>query len=409
MKVFQAAISLFCLLAVTQTSAIEADLTLQQAIDFALKQNPTVLAARSESDASASAFRNARSLANPEVIITPGVTGTGASDEELLITQPLEINGQRRVRSRIAAFEAEASRASARAVEREVVRDVKQVYWDVALAGAVVELARLNVEFAESVYTAAKRQVDVGAAAGSRVIKTEVELARTRQELTAAETDLAKSKATLDTLMGRPPDTPIELADKLSFKPVEVKSEGAGITRPEIVEARALLEARRNEIRAAKVRRLPDLALQARQETLGEEGGLAVGVTLPIFDWGSIRHDRRRAESEAAAQEQRLAAMTNAVHLDVQTALYDVRRAETQVREYERGLLSQSERLADMAQKGFKAGATGYLEVLEAQRTLRSVRADYYTALADHMKAMAQLEWASGSDLPKIALKEVKQ
>jgi outer membrane protein TolC len=63
--------------------------------------------------------------------------------------------------------------------------------------------------------------------------------------------------------------------------------------------------------------------------------------------------------------------------------------------------LNQSQRLAEMAQKGYKTGANSYLEVIEAQRTLRAVRTEYYTALADHSKAIAELEWAAAVELSK--------
>jgi cobalt-zinc-cadmium efflux system outer membrane protein len=67
------------------------------------------------------------------------------------------------------------------------------------------------------------------------------------------------------------------------------------------------------------------------------------------------------------------------------------------VREFQSGILTKSEELARMARVGYEKGATGYLEVLEAQRTLRSARTDYYSALADHAKSLAQLEWATGT------------
>jgi cobalt-zinc-cadmium efflux system outer membrane protein len=100
-----------------------------------------------------------------------------------------------------------------------------------------------------------------------------------------------------------------------------------------------------------------------------------------------------------AARQKQLEAARNAVVLDVEQAVRAIATAARVVREYEGGIMDKSARLADMAQKGYEKGATSYLEVLEAQRTLRSVRTAYYSALADHAKALAQLDWASGTEV----------
>jgi cobalt-zinc-cadmium efflux system outer membrane protein len=377
-------------------------LTLQQAVRLARGGNPSVAAARDDVKAADAAVRAARALANPEIVVTPSVISEG-SDEELLAVQPLEVSGRRRIRTNAASYEADAARAGSRAVERDVVRNVKQAYWQVAQAQAVVDLHRDNVRFAQSLRDAARRQAEVGTAPGSHAIKAEVELARAMQDLSSAESGLVRTKAALNVLMGREAATEFSLADGLRFSPLgaapEVLRAAALASRPEVQEAEALLAAREADIAAARALRRPDLAVQARRETFGGDGGIGVSLVLPVFDWGSIRHQTTRARAAADAQGKRVEAARSAVMLDVEQALLDVGTAEAQVRGYQQGLLSQSERLAEMAQKGYRAGATGYLEVLEAQRTLRSVRADYYTALAAHLRALAQLEWAAGVDL----------
>jgi len=84
----------------------------------------------------------------------------------------------------------------------------------------------------------------------------------------------------------------------------------------------------------------------------------------------------------------------------VSTAAAGLRSAEAQVHEYQQGVLEQSQRLADMSLLGYKEGAASLLDVLEARRTLRAVNLEYYSALADHLKSRAELQWAIGGSLP---------
>ncbi len=403
MRVLTAVLATACIIsALVSVGHCNESLSLQQAVDIALRQNPGLLAARSEVDAGQANERGARARSNPEVVVAPTVAGESGSDSAVSVIQPLEVNGQRTARSRVARYEAQASQSAYLAARREVVRDVKQAYWDVTQAANMVALSKVNTEFANTLYEATKKQLDVGASPGAEAIKAQVELARANQDLARAESDLSRAKAVLNTLLGRAPQTPFQLSDELSFTPLDIRTVKADdIRRPELAEAQALLNARKAGVREVEARRLPDLVLQARQEEFGGYSGVAVGVTIPLLDWGSVRADRKRAEAEVEAQSRRMESVRNAIKLDVDSALREVNRTEALIREYQNGVVSQAERLSEMAHKGYKAGANSYLEVLEAQRTLRSVKTEYYAALADHNKALAQLEWATGADAPK--------
>jgi cobalt-zinc-cadmium efflux system outer membrane protein len=181
--------------------------------------------------------------------------------------------------------------------------------------------------------------------------------------------------------------------------------------RPEVASSQAEFLAAQAQVKATGLKRAPDLAVQARKESFQGEGGdgVAVALILPLLDWGSVGAERRGAEATAQSRKKLAEAVKNAVLLDVEQALQRVNAAATILREYEVGILEKAQELAAMAGKGYEKGATNYLEVLEAQRTLRSTRSAYYSALADHAKALARLEWAVGCPLRDIGGTEVQK
>jgi len=384
--------------------ALAEDLSLEQAIKQALERNPTIAAGQLSAGAARESARGARALANPDLLVAPSVIGTAGSDSAVLLTQPLEINGSRTARSRIAAREADAASCDARIVSREIVLKVKQLYWDTVRAQQVVRLNVDNVSYLEALDKAARKQLEVGKSPGSQVIKSEVELARARQELAQAQLDLENGLLELATLLGRRSHAGFTAADPLIFAEPAI-DRGALVTtalerRPEVLAAAAQSEAAQGQVAAARAKLIPDIELQARKASFdSDEGGVALAVTLPVLDWGSVKAERRSAGMAVAARQKQLEAARNAVVLDVEQAVRAIATAARVVREYEGGIMDKSARLADMAQKGYEKGATSYLEVLEAQRTLRSVRTAYYSALADHAKALAQLDWASGTEV----------
>ncbi|MEI6916484.1 MAG: TolC family protein, partial [Armatimonadota bacterium] len=186
---------------------------------------------------------------------------------------------------------------------------------------------------------------------------------------------------------------------------------GAASKRPEVALAEEHILAARGEIKAARLLRVPDLALQARRESFEKDSsdGVAVVIRIPILDWGSAKAEKERAAKEVESREKQLETVKNAVSLDVEQAMQRVNTATGIVRDYEGGILENSEQLAAMPRKGYEKGASNYLEVLEAQRTLRSIKSAYYSALAEHAIALAQLEWASGGSFKTNSSTEVKR
>lgn len=391
------------------------ELTISEAILHALRNNPSIAAGQLNAEAAKHAARGAQALANPEIIVAPSVVGDAGSDSAVLFSQPLEINGARKVRGRIAAFEAGAAASDASTVSRDIVRDVKQTYWEVARAQEAVRLGQENVQAVEALRAAVQKQLDVGQAPGSQLLKADVELARARQELAQAQLGLAQAKAALNALLGRPGTEDFSVAGLSAAQGAALDGQRlqalALSRRPEVASAQAELGAARGRVQAARLQRVPDLAVQARRETFepDSDSGIALAVNLPIIDWGSVKAESRRAEAAARSQERRLQAVTNQVALDVEQAIQQARTASQVVQEYQGGILEKSERLTQMARTGYEKGATSLLEVLEAQRTLRSTRTGYYSALADQARAIAQLEWAIGCELTDVVIPEVKK
>lgn len=396
----------------TYRASAESALSLEQAVNEALEHNASLRSTKAEVSAAKANEHGAKALANPEITVTPGITGSAGSDEVLSVVQPLEINGQRRIRSRIAQAETRAAEAGVRLAERDLTRDVKLAYWDTAQRQSIIELSKENVKLAESLHQSAVRQRDVGTAPGSQVIKTQVELTLAHRELSQAEAELLQACALLNTLLGRSPDVPIAISDKPLFESLTIDESvlpsPAETNRPEYLQSQAALEVLKAGISAAEARKRPDIALQLRQASFGGESGLGVAITLPLLDWGSTRAERQRAKAVVDAQEQRIESLKNSIALDISLALRDAKKSAALILQYREGVLSQADQLFEMAQKGFAAGATGYLDVLEAQRTLRNTKADYYTELSNYQKALAQLEWALGVDIYAPGSKEGK-
>ena len=385
-------------------------LAVEQALTDAIQQNPRMLAATREIAAAQSGVGAARALENPEIVFAPGLTSPSGSDEELVIRQPLEVNGTRRARADVARAELVRVEAQALVELRDLVRDTKVAYYELARARELRGLAEVGLRDAEEFDKGVGRQVEEGLRPGVDRLQTGVEVSRARQQLTRAESQVRVALAALNTLRGHVPAEAVGAVSLPTVEPTAVQSgallQRALAARGEIVIQQAAREVHLGRARLSRAEGRPDLVPLLRAESVvrGVHGaGLGLGISLPLWDHGSRRNRVRQAELLAEAQEARTVAARNQVLQEVEQAIARLTAAEAIIREYEQGVLDQATRLRDALVKGFQLGAPGtsVLTVLEAQRTHRAVQIEYTEALVDYAKARAELEWATGAAVPE--------
>jgi len=393
----------------------------EEAVAQAMKNNPRLSAAAREVLAARSGVRSARALANPEITFAPGVTSLSGTGEELLVSQPLELNGTRAARTGVASAQLRATQARAIIELRELVFDVKMAYYELARAREQQALAAELLKTAEEFDRISRRQVEIGRRPGIDLAQTGIEVTRAQQQVTLTESQVTTALAALNTLLGRPPSEPIGSLSSLLFTPQPVDEETAMrqalAARAEITVEEAIADSFRQEARLARAEGLPDLAPQVRIGSLlrgipeassGNGFGIGIAINLPLFDHGSRRNRIRQAEESARAQADRITAARNQVRQEVQQALARLRASETVLKNYQQGVLDRARRLLEASRVGFQEGQYSIINILEAQRTYRAVQTEYTNALVDHVQARAELERAMGA-VPASLLPEPRR
>lgn len=406
---------LFCAaagLACAQPASLS-PLTAEQAVTIAIQNNPRLAAAAREISAAQRGVRAARTLTNPEILFSPGITSVSGSDEELLIRQPLELNGTRAARAGAAEARLRQSRAEAVVELRNLIFATRAAYYELARAREQAALARDLLAFAQTADRLARRQVELGTRPAIEQTQTGIEALRAQQQVTTAEAQAVTAQAALNTQMGRPPQTAIgplaPLPTTAEPLPAENAASQALAARAEIAAAEAARDALSQEARQLRAQGLPDLAPQFRAGSVVrrfEDYGVGLTLTIPL-DYGGRRERLRQTEETARAQEDRIAATRNLILQEVEQARVQAHAAETVLRNYRQELLDQAKRLLDANRIGYEEGKTNLLALLEAQRTYRSVQSEAINAQVAYALARAELERATGAAnaalLPSLA------
>ena len=391
--------------------SVASALTIDDAVSIAIRNNPKLSAAVHDVKASQSGLLSGRSLAEPSILFTPGITSLSGTGEELLISQPLELNGTRTARTGIAAARLRQTQAQSVIELRNLVFAVKTAYYELVRSQEHLALTQDLLKTAEEFDRIVRRQAELGSRPGIDQTQTEIEVLRARQQVRLAEGQKGSALAVLNTLLGREPSTPTGSLSPLSTTPHARNREAlfreAQSERAEIKAEIATGDMFRQEVRLTRAQGRPDLAPQFRAGSVTrrfDDYGIGIAISLPLFDYGSRRNRVRQSEESVRAQDSRAEAAHNQVRQEVQQALERLQSAEAALREYDGGLLEKTQLLLEASRKGLEAGQTNIVAVLEAQRTFRSVQTERLNAQLAYVQAEAELERATGAT-PSTLLK----
>lgn len=416
----------FCLALWQMPSAVAAEeagkpktLVLSEAVKEALEKNPEVATLRERLRVMQARTRQASYLEDPELVLqamgVPLATpfDLGKSDSNTIgIRQKLPFFGKLGLKEKIASQEAGMAEAQLRAKEREIISKVKTTYADLFMARKSAEILREQLEIMRSIAKATEARYQVGKVTQQDIFKSLLEQSQIMNQRVVAEQEAKTMEVRLNTLLSRATPSPIDIPPELDIRDPSLTQERLEETamshRPELAEAeRGLERAQRMYELADKNRKYPDFMLgwdysRMPTEMTKNRYQAMVNITVPFSPWTI---GRRNEEVEEALAEIRGAkanreAMRNMTLMEIGEASAKVRAGRQSVELYREGLLSQAELSLSAAMSAYQSGRVEFVSLLEAERALREARMGYYRAQAAWMQSVADLERASGREIP---------
>lgn len=361
----------------------------------AVANHPRVAASLERHRSALAAADSAAAPANPVLEVAPGL---GFTNSNFLLGQSFDLSGTRAARARHARAAADSAAALLRQAQLAACEDVLQSLATVHAAERNLENAQHGVRTAKATTEAVRKRLDIGEAPALQLTRAEIEGHRATQAVILAEAEVLSARATLSSLLGRPFESPLPALEWDAVFP-----EAADKRRPEIAEAQAqvavagalLLEARRGGGPELSAGVASDIWSTNRRPFDGERFGVQITLRMPLFDRGSQRNSVRSAEAHLRARQADLEAAERAVALDIDTAKHSLGAARRVAASYTTDLLPRSEQMLAAMQSGFETGLTGFLDVLEAQRSLEGLRSEASSAQLRLHRALVRMAAAT--------------
>nr|WP_298116461.1 TolC family protein [uncultured Pseudomonas sp.] len=375
-------------LAAVLLSLPAAALTLDQALDLAEREAPSLAAQAANVQAARHAAVPAGELPDPK--LTLGVQNLpiegdnrGRFDGEPMTMQMIgvmqEVPNRAKRRARVEAAEADVLSAAARErVERLRVRRQAALAW-IATRAVEQKLALFEHLYAENDLLAKAVRARIaggqGQAAENIAPKQEAALLAEAEDLLLQ--NRAQQRAALRRWVG--PRAVEPLSGRLPHWPVDAEHYRHNLQRhPELALFEPMTEAAQAEVRQAVADKRSDwswqLAYQKRDPAFGDMVSLELSFDLPLFP-GSRQNPRIAAKQAALSQleaEREAAEREHAEQLAADLAEYQ--RFDRALRRSQELLVPLAEEKVALTLAGYRSGATALAEVIAARRELIEAR-----------------------------------
>ena len=400
-------------------------LTLEQAEQLAIRNNPAIAAARYTAQAAAQGPLEARSALLPTVF--GSATGVGADNGSrlaagalnnpvvysrlgagLTVNQLVTDFGRTKSLIESSKFHAAAEDQIAESVRANIVLQTDRAYFAFVRAQSVLTVSQQTVTARQLVSDQVTQLAQASLKSQLDVSFANVNLAQAKIQLSAAQNQLSSAAAALATAIGLPEQRTFILADPALPAGLDAAVDGYIRTalqqRPEIANLRLEVSAAERFLNAEKDLSRPTIGVIGTTGVVpaGEPnvpsryGAIGANISIPVFNGGLYKARRTEAELRMQAVTRRVDDQKNRIIRDVRTAWLNANTAFEQVG-LTAQLLDQAKLALDLAQGRYDLGLSSIVELSQAQLNLTSAQIANAGAKFDYLAERSFLAYEAGT------------
>jgi cobalt-zinc-cadmium efflux system outer membrane protein len=391
-----------------------ARVTLDDAIDLALKHNHSLQAARTTILQNQAQEITANLRPNPVALVdeqympffSPSAFSADYINQtavyDLGLSYLIERGKKRQHRLGAAKDQTAVTTAQVSDNERTLTFNVASQFISALLAQSQLDLAEKDLASFKQTVDISQASYNAGSMSGGDLLKIKIQLLQFQMDVSAAKLARVQALASLRQLLGYEsvPES-YEVVGELEYKPVKLGEDDlkamALRQRPDVRAAQLGVTAAQSQFTLAKANGKKDLGVTFTYNHLGgvNTGSLFFNIQMPIFDrnQGEIaRTQYAITQSQELSSEQASIALT-----DVANSYEGLRTDDAIVQLYQSGYLKQAEDSRDISQYAYQHGSASLLDFLDAERSYRATEYAYRQALANYMTSLEQLRQAVGT------------
>jgi outer membrane protein TolC len=393
---------------------------LSDLIQEAIKNNPGLEAAVLRAQSAEKVVSQAGALPDPQLnlgLINLPVNSFAFDQEPMTgkligLMQMFPFPGKQGLAKKMAEFEATAVKYQQKEVQNQIVQMVKNAYYNLYAIDRALETVQKNQTLMEQFIRIAETKYSTGTGLQQDVLRAQVEFSKLEDDLIMWQQKRRAAIARLMAILNRPVDSQfaqtvreLDLPESQAYEaPIETIEQ----QRPLLLAWRERIQKAEASVKLAQRDYWPNFTVGAsyrQRDNLGNGAimhdffSATLSINIPLFF-------KRKQGAKVAEKELALSAL-NAQYKNVYIGVLSnlesteagMERNRKRVELYKGGILIQAQQSLESAQAGYQVGKVDFLTLINNWMMLQNYELQYFFAMADFHKALANYELTLGGGL----------
>jgi outer membrane protein TolC len=325
----------------------------------------------------------------------------------LAVQQPLFTGGKIVNGFKAAQNSLKAVKENESKTERDVVLDVKKLFFTILQTERMVEVSDTSIRQLEGIVKDLENMKEQGMVGDPEVMNANVQLYNTQLMRVKAVNGVTLTKSALCNTMGIDWNTSFTLKYDLTeptnigITELQTLVQKAQTTQSEVKALEYQRAALKNVVNINKANYLPTIVAagnynfknpnRSYQEEFYSSWDLTLALKMNIFDWGEGYHKSAQANSQLRQLDNSMVQLKNGLAITVEKNYLAVEEAFTKI-DLNRKTLVKAQSSYNITLDKFQVGMAKNADLLDAQRILTQAKIDFYNSVTGYYMAHAELE-----------------
>ncbi|MFC7781244.1 TolC family protein [Legionella taurinensis] len=387
---------------------------LSQLIETAKHNNPQIRAARDRLLAAIHVIPQSKALPDPK--LNAGYINMSENlpmdvdprrEQMLGGQQEIPFPGKLIVRGRIATIEAKRAKAEYQATCFAVIAELKRLYYDLYFVNKSIVIVQRNQALLHEMEKSAEVNYSVGKTPQQDIYRAQTEISRLLMRLVILKQQRESLQADINRLLNRSLEITVNTPTTLSITPMGHNLEYfytlLKSRAPQLIMQQRSVQKGRQAIRLSKMEYFPDVEIEGGRlhdtgmHTKGYQ--VLLKATVPLYFMQKQNNAVRESLARYNADIEDLQTTYRTLSFQVKNAYLLAERSAKLIHLIQHTIIPQATLTFTSSQANYGVGKVDFLTMLNNLLTLQENELEWHSELAEHEKAITQIEETTGTYL----------
>lgn len=384
--------------------ANEEEITLREAVETALSNNPNLKAFVYEISSLEKLKIQAGLIPNPEADFGAEdffggkeLSGIKGSQYTLSGSQLFELGGKRSSRINLAEKDINSAQGNYDIIKLDVIAQVKSAFFGLYQIHHQINLQKEFIQINEEILKTISERVKAGKTSPAEESKVRVALINSQIALQRFERDYSSAQTRLNSLLGTIGKNLLPSTDlfEILFTPPDKEDILENLENiPSIKNLNNVTNFRKAQLELEESQAVPDLTVSAGVRYLNElkTNSFIAGFSIPLPFFNRNQGNIQSAEVRIQQMDEIIRAQKLSVVSSLNTSFNNLLSAYNNAVQLRENILPESENAYEITRQGYLQGRFAFIDLLDAQRTLFDTQVQYLLELSDYYNSIIELE-----------------